>query len=93
MQLRMKREQPTSIRYSSYLVRSFQPYLLIVIKKLIGYFGYTFDTTFFDNNFLRNIYICSAVNSFRIETALPHWTISEFFNELEKFLKCNNRGG
>lgn len=72
--------------YSSYLVGSFQPYLLIVIKKLIGYFGYTFDATFFDNNFLRNIYICSAVNSFRIETALPHWTISEFFNELEKFL-------
>lgn len=35
---------------------------------------------------MRNIYICSAVNSFRIETALPHWTISEFFNELEKFL-------
>lgn len=72
--------------YSSYLIGSFQPYLLTVIKKLIDYFGYTFDTTFFDNNFLRNIYICSAVNSFRIETALPHWTISEFFNELEKFL-------
>ena len=72
--------------YSTYLIGSFQPYLLTVIKKLIEYFGYTFDTTFFDNNFLRNIYICSAVNSFRIETALPHWTISEFFNELEKFL-------
>ena len=35
---------------------------------------------------MRNIYICSAVNSFRIETALPHWTVSEFFDELEKFL-------
>lgn len=71
---------------SSFFVGSFQPYLLTVIKKLIGYFGYTFDTTFFDNSFLRNIYICSAVNSFRIETALPHWTVSEFFDELEKFL-------
>ena len=53
--------------YSSYLVGSFQPYLLIVIKKLIGYFGYTFDTTSLTIISLRNIYICSAVNSFRIE--------------------------
>ena len=65
---------------------SFQPYLLIVIKKLIEHFGYTFDSSFFDNNFLRNTYVCSALNSFRIETALPHWTVSEFFDELEKFL-------
>ena len=71
---------------SNMFVGSFQPYLLTVIKKLVEYFGYTFDTAFFDNSFLRNIYICSAVNSFRIETALPHWTVSEFFDELEKFL-------
>lgn len=71
---------------SNMFVGSFQPYLLTVIKKLVEYFGYTFDTTFFDNSFLRNIYICSAVNSFRVETALPHWTVSEFFDELEKFL-------
>ena len=55
---------------SNMFVGSFQPYLLTVIKKLVEYFGYTFDTTFFDNSFLRNIYICSAVNSFRVETAL-----------------------
>ena len=71
---------------SNMFVGSFQPYLLTAIKKLVEYFGYTFDTTFFDNSFLRNIYICSAVNSFRVETALPHWTVSEFFDELEKFL-------
>lgn len=51
-----------------------------------GHFGYRFDTSFFDNNFLRNVYVCSAVSSNRVAAALPHWTVSEFFDELEKFL-------
>ena len=66
--------------------RCVQPYLLTVIKRIVEYFGYTFDTSFFDNNFLRNVYVCSAVSSNRVAAALPHWTVSEFFDELEKFL-------
>ena len=66
--------------------RCVQPYLLTVIKRIVGHFGYTFDTSFFDNNFLRNVYVCSAVSSNRVAAALPHWTVSEFFDELEKFL-------
>lgn len=66
--------------------RCVQPYLLIVIKRIVGHFGYRFDTSFFDNNFLRNVYVCSAVSSNRVAAALPHWTVSEFFDELEKFL-------
>ena len=63
--------------------RCVQPYLLTVIKRIVEYFGYTFDTSFFDNNFLRNVYVCSAVSSNRVAAALPHWTVSEFFDELE----------
>lgn len=66
--------------------RCVQPYLLTVIKKIVEHFGYTFDSSFFDDNFLRNVYICSAVNSNHIAKALPHWTVSKFFDELEKFL-------
>lgn len=66
--------------------RCVQPYLLTVIRKIIEHFGYTFDTSFFDDNFLRNVYVCSAVSSNRIAAALPHWTVSKFFDELEKFL-------
>ena len=56
--------------------RCVQPYLLTVIKRIVGHFGYTFDTSFFDNNFLRNVYVCSAVSSNRVAAALPHWTVS-----------------
>lgn len=66
--------------------RCVQPYLVTVIKKIVQHFGYTFDTSFFNDNFLRNVYICSAVSSNKIADALPHWTVSEFFDELERFL-------
>lgn len=66
--------------------RCVQPYLITVIKKIVEHFGYTFDTSFFNDNFLRNVYICSAVTSNKIADALPHWTVSEFFDELERFL-------
>lgn len=66
--------------------RCVQPYLITVIKRMVEHFGYTFDTSFFNDSFLRNIYICSAVTSNKIADALPHWTISEFFDELERFL-------
>lgn len=69
-----------------YLRTCIQPYLITVIKKIVEHFGYTLDASFFDNSFLRNVYICSAVASLGISSALPHWTVSEFFDELEKFL-------
>lgn len=62
-----------------------QPYLITVIKRICSYFGYTFDASFFDGNFLRNVYLPNAVQSLEIADALPHWTVSEFFNELEQF--------
>lgn len=66
--------------------RCVQPYLLAVVRRLVEHFGYTLDEGFFDGNFLRNVYICNAVSTRKVARALPHWTVSEFFDELERFL-------
>lgn len=66
--------------------RCVQPYLLVVIRKVVQAFGYVLDESFFDGNFLRNVYVCNSVSTRKIAQALPHWTISEFFDELERFL-------
>lgn len=62
-----------------------QPYLLVVIKKVIENFGYKVGDNYIDQTWMRNLYIVSAVQTNQISKALPHWTVSEFFNEIEKF--------
>lgn len=62
-----------------------QPYLLTVIKRIVEHFGYRVDQNYINDTFLRDLYIASAVQTNKIAGALPHWTISEFFEELEKF--------
>lgn len=62
-----------------------QPYLLTAIRRIVEYFGYTIDQNYINETFLRDLYIASAVQTNKIAGALPHWTVSEFFNELEKF--------
>lgn len=62
-----------------------QPYLLTVIRKLIEYFGYKEGENYLNQCWMRNLYIVSAVQTRKISGALPHWTVSQFFDELEKF--------
>lgn len=62
-----------------------QPYLVVVIKKIIEYFGYKMGDNYIDQTWMRNLYVVSAVQTNKISKALPHWTVSNFFNELEKF--------
>ncbi len=62
-----------------------QPYLLTVVRKIIEYFGYKEGENYLDQCWMRNLYIVSAVQTTKINGALPHWTVSQFFDELEKF--------
>lgn len=62
-----------------------QPYLLTVVRKIIEYFGYKEGENYLDQCWMRNLYVVSAVQTRKISGALPHWTVSQFFDELEKF--------
>lgn len=62
-----------------------QPYLLTVVRKIIEHFGYKEGENYIDQCWMRNLYIVSAVQTTKINGALPHWTVSQFFDELEKF--------
>lgn len=73
----------TPLIYPSYLCA--QPYLTCLIKKIVESVGYTVGQNDIDKTFLRNLYVVSSVQSRKIATALPHWTISDFLDEIEKF--------
>lgn len=62
-----------------------QPYLCVVIKKIIEAVGYDLGVNEIENTFLKNLFIANSSITRLIADTLPHWTVNEFFTELEKF--------
>ena len=69
---------------------SFQPNLLWLTKKICEVLGYTYDFSLWEGSDYRYLFIMNCTpyaNSNRTwASALPHWTVNEFFQELEKLL-------
>ena len=69
---------------------SFQPYLLYILKRMCDKLGYTYDFTELEKSQYRTLLICNTLpavwGAWNFAIALPHWTLTEFFEELENFL-------
>lgn len=70
---------------------SWQPYLLEIVKRICLAVGYKFDLSRWSNDpKLRYLLICNTLPSAwdipQFARALPHWTVTEFFEKLELFL-------
>ena len=71
-------------------VLSFQPYLIYIIKRIFTVLGYTYDISEWENSEMKYLIICNALPSAwdlsNYAYALPHWSVTEFLEELEKLL-------
>ena len=69
---------------------SFQPNLLWLTKKICDALGYAYDFTKWEQSDYKYLLVCNTLpyswSIRRWAAALPHWTVNEFFMELEKFL-------
>ncbi|MBQ8466542.1 MAG: hypothetical protein IJ546_02470 [Prevotella sp.] len=69
---------------------TFQPYLLYILNKICEVMGYTGDFTAIRNTNYRYLLICNTLPStwgaHNFAIALPHWSLTEFFEQLEYFL-------
>lgn len=69
---------------------SFQPYLLYILKKLCEVLGYTGDFTPIENSQFRFLVFLNCLPPtwylYDFAAALPHWSVTEFFEELEKLM-------
>ena len=69
---------------------SFQPYLIWLLKRICDVQGYTYDFTEIENSEMKYLVVCntlpSAWDAPDFAYALPHWSMTEFLEELEKFL-------
>ncbi|MBQ7635155.1 MAG: hypothetical protein IJS89_06255 [Bacteroidaceae bacterium] len=65
-----------------------QPYLCYVVESVFAALGYTLHPA---DNALRhgafkNVFLANARNTEYLADVLPHWTVKEFFEQLQKFL-------
>lgn len=71
---------------------SYMPYLIEITKRICNQLGYTFDFSEWEDSGERYLLICNVLPASwdipQFARALPHWTVSEFFSELEKLLVC-----
>lgn len=69
---------------------SYQPYMLYILKQIFTVLGYTYDIAALESSPYRHMLICNTLpyawelNDFAL--ALPHWTLTEFFEQLEYLL-------
>ena len=66
-----------------------QPHLLWVIKQVIAKRGYTIERNDIETlDYMQDMYIASARQTLKIADALPHWTIKDFFEQVQNFFNC-----
>ena len=72
---------------------SFQPYLLYILRRICLQLDYEGDFSALENSNLAYLLICNTLpaawDATNFALALPHWTLTEFFEELENFLFGN----
>lgn len=71
---------------------SFQPYLLFITKQICEVLGYSYDFGEWERSKYRHLIVCNSLpyawDMPQIAKALPHWTVTEFFEHLENFLSA-----
>ena len=70
---------------------SFQPFLVPLLEKICKAIKYTGSFTPIKNSFWKYLLVCNALpdawSQRDYAAALPHWSLTEFFEQLEYFLK------
>ena len=70
---------------------SYQPYLISIVKRICSVLGYSCDVSQWDNRTeLQCLLICNTLpwawDIPQFARALPHWSVTEFFEKLEELL-------
>lgn len=69
---------------------SFQPYLIYILKKICEVLGYTGHFEPLEQAPYKYLLICNCLpaawEAWNFAIAMPHWTLTEFFEQLEYFL-------
>lgn len=68
-------------KYENYAV---QPYLATVINAIFKALGYVKRWSVFDTSWLKDVFVANNAQTSDVNDVLPHWTVAEFFKELQQ---------
>lgn len=68
-------------KYMNYAV---QPYLATVINAIFKALGYVKKWSVFDTSWLKGVFVANNAQTSDVNDVLPHWTVAEFFKELQR---------
>ena len=90
MQNEVKRDAGGNLIWADTTALTFQPYLLHVLKKVCEAVGYSGDFSPIESTDYKYLVVCNALPAAWLTAnfaiALPHWSLTEFFEQLELFL-------
>lgn len=71
---------------------SWQPYLMVIAKRICQKIGYTPDFHEWEGSSARYLIVCNTLPPSwempQYSRVMPHWTVGEFFDKLELLLGC-----
>lgn len=72
---------------------SFMPYMIFIFSKIFEVLEYKIDIDAWRRSKWKDLLICNSVpgawNRTKWAFCLPHWTVEEFLDELEKLMNCS----
>ncbi|MDE6007671.1 MAG: hypothetical protein K2G90_00505 [Muribaculaceae bacterium] len=70
---------------------SWQPYLIVILRRIIDAIGYTADFSQFQNTEWKDVIICNTIpaswSEKNYKDILPRWTVRQFFSKLGLIMK------
>lgn len=71
--------------YDDGLVFAAQPYLVVIIERVLAALGYRVDRNEIRGTWMQDIFIANTRSEYKFANVLPHWTVREFLDEVRRF--------
>ena len=71
--------------YDDGLVFAAQPYLVVIIERVLEALGYSVGRNDIRETWMKDIFVANTRSEYKFANVLPHWTVREFLDEVRRF--------
>lgn len=71
--------------YDDGLVFAAQPYLVVIIERVLKALGYRVERNDIRETWMKDIFVANTRSEYKFANVMPHWTVREFLDEVRRF--------